>query len=64
MCISFVAGGGIELPSHYPQWRVEHLKLDTPNVIQSSLNKLKEGKHDILQIRLSSSCVFLQLASV
>ena len=37
------AGGGVELPSHYPQWKVEYIKTDMPSALQSSLNKLVEG---------------------
>ena len=36
-------GGGVELPSHYPQWKLEYLKIETPAALQSSLNKLVEG---------------------
>ena len=37
-------GGGIELPAHYPQWKVEHGKMEPPNIILASLNKLMEGE--------------------
>ena len=39
------AGGGIELPEHYPQWKVEFAKMDPPSGIQASLNKLCEGAY-------------------
>lgn len=37
-------GGGVELPVHYPQWKVEHGKMEPPNIILASLNKLMEGE--------------------
>ncbi len=38
------AGGGTEIPSHYPQWRVEYAKFDSPILLQGSLTKLLDGK--------------------
>jgi len=38
-------GGGVELPAHYPQWKVEHAKFEAPAVIQASFMKLLEGEH-------------------
>jgi len=37
------AGGGVELPAHYPQWKVEYGRMEPPNIILASLNKLVEG---------------------
>ena len=39
----FPLGGGVEMPEHYPQWKVEHAKFETPTVIQSSFTRLVEG---------------------
>lgn len=39
-------GGGIELPAHYPQWKVEFGKMDTPSTILASLVKLIEACAD------------------
>ncbi|XP_064382169.1 myotubularin-related protein 9-like [Halichondria panicea] len=39
-------GGGTEIPSHYPQWRVEYAKLDSPLLLQASLTKLLDACGD------------------
>jgi len=39
-------GGGVELPAHYPQWKVEYGRMETPNIILASLNKLVEACND------------------
>lgn len=39
-------GGGVELPSHYPQWKVEYGKLEPPPSLLASLNKLIEACTD------------------
>ena len=45
LCVIIVyVGGGVELPSHYPQWKVEFYKLEAPSALQTSLNKLVEGR--------------------
>ena len=36
-------GGGVESPAHYPQWKVEHAKFESPTVIQASFCKLIDG---------------------
>ena len=41
--ITVYIGGGVELPSHYPQWKLEYYKLEAPSALQISLNKLVEG---------------------
>lgn len=33
----------MELPTQYPQWKVEHAKFEPPTVIQASFSKLLEG---------------------
>ena len=42
--VNVSVGGGVELPSHYPQWKVEYYKMESPGVLQTSLNKLVEGR--------------------
>lgn len=39
-------GGGVEEPSHYPQWKVEYAGMDPPSTIQSSLSKLLDACYD------------------
>ena len=41
---SLRTGGGVELPSLYPQWKVEYGGLESIHHLQSSLNKLLEGE--------------------
>ena len=41
--LTLVVGGGVELPSLYPQWRVEYSGLESPRHIHASLTKLLEG---------------------
>ncbi len=47
------SGGGTEIPSHYPQWRVEYAKLDSPLLLQASLTKLLDGEWLALLFPLS-----------
>ena len=38
-----VAGGGVELPAHYPQWRVEYGKMEGVAGLAASLARLREA---------------------
>lgn len=40
------AGGGVELPAQYPQWRVEYGKMESPVGLASSLARLREACSD------------------
>ena len=50
-------GGGVELPSHYPQWKVEYGKLEPPPSLLASLNKLIEGAFLLLSLCFIFDCV-------
>lgn len=49
----------MESPAHYPQWKVEHAKFETPSVLQASLNKLLEGTDFCLLVVIPFSPPFL-----
>ena len=41
-----VVGGGVEVPAHYPQWRLEYGMMDSPAGLASSLARLREACSD------------------
>ena len=41
-----VAGGGVELPAHYPRWRLEYGKMESKAAIAASLARLREACAD------------------
>ena len=39
-------GGGVELPAHYPQWKLENGKMDSLTGLAASLARLREACMD------------------